>query len=107
MYCSQCQTIVEDTTKCPFCGNKKLRQPEPVDICFLTEIEPIPAGILKDVLDQNHIPVLSNSSIGAAMSMRAGSMFERIRFFVPYQNLADAKQIVGELFAPADEESKE
>lgn len=92
--------------KCPVCGNKKLRQPEPGDICFLTEVEPIPAGILKDVLDQNRIPVLSNSSIGAGMSMRAGSMFERIKFFVRYQNLADAKQIVEELFAPNDEEPK-
>ena len=106
MYCSKCQTIVEDNMKCPVCGNKKLRQPEPGDICFLTEVEPIPAGILKDVLDQNRIPVLSNSSIGAGMSMRAGSMFERIKIFVRYQNLADAKQIVEKLFAPNDEEPK-
>ena len=106
MYCAKCQTIVEENMKCPVCGNKKLRQPEPGDICFLTETETIPAGMLKDVLDQNHIPVLSNSSIGAGMSMRAGSMFERIKFYVRYQNLADAKQIVEELFAPNDEEPK-
>ena len=106
MYCSKCQMIVEENMKCPVCGNKKLRQAEPGDICFLTEAEPIPAGILKDVLEQNRIPVLSNSSIGAGMSMRAGSMFERIKFFVRYQNLADAKQIVEELFAPNDEEPK-
>ena len=103
MYCSECQNIVDEQMKCPVCGNKKLQQPMPQDICFLTETEPIPAGMLKDVLEQNHIPVLSNSSIGAAMAMRAGSMFERIRFYVRYENLAEAKQIVEELFAPADE----
>ena len=106
MYCSKCQMIVKENTECPVCGNKKLRQPKPEDICFLTETEPIPAGILKDVMDQNRIPVLSSSSIGAGMAMRAGSIFERIRFFVRYQNLADAKQIVEELFAPNDEETK-
>ncbi len=106
MYCSKCQTIVEENMKCPFCGNKKLRQPEPGDICFLTEAEPIPSGILKDVLDQKRIPVLSNSSIGAGMSMRAGAMFERIKLFVRYENLSDAKQIIEELFASSNDESR-
>ena len=104
MYCPNCQIAFPDAAKCPVCGRKKVRESLPEDICFLTEVTPISGSMLKDVLEQNGIPVLSSSNIGAGMAMRAGSMFERIRFFVRYQNLADAKQIVEELFAPADEE---
>ena len=103
MYCSNCRMIVEDNKICPACGNKKLRQPEPGDICFLAETEPIPAGMLKDILEQNHIPVLSSSSIGAGMAMRAGSMFERIKCYVRYDHLPKAREIAEELFSSAEE----
>ena len=105
MYCPGCRILFDEGAKCPLCGSKKVRNASPEDICFLTEAEPILGGMLKDVLEQNNIPVLSNSTIGAGMAVRAGSMFERTRFYVRVEHLKIAKEIVDELFnAPVMEE---
>ena len=92
MYCAKCQIVLEDEGRCPVCGNKKVREPLPEDICFLTEANPIQAGILKDLLEQDGIPVLSSSTIGAAMAMRGGTLFERIRCYVRYEHLPKARE---------------
>ena len=97
MYCPNCQIAFSDTAQCPVCGRKKVRESLPEDICFLTEVTPIFGGMLKDVLEQNSISVLSSSNIGAGMAMRAGSMFERIKLYVRYDNLQKATEIVNEL----------
>lgn len=98
MYCQGCKIVFEEGERCPFCGSKKVRNASPEDICFLTEVDPIMGGMLKDVLEQNNIPALNSSTIGAGMAMRAGSMFERTKFYVRYEHLAMAKEIVDELF---------
>ena len=102
VYCQRCRAAFDGNTRCPFCGGRKIRPALPDDICFLTEADPIPAVMLKDVLGQNGIPALSSSTIGAGMAMRAGSMFERIKFFVRYEHLEQAKEIAEDLFRSPD-----
>ena len=97
MYCPNCRITFPEAARCPVCGGKKVRASLPEDICFLTEVPPVFGGMLKDVLEQNEIPVLSKSSIGAGMAMRAGSMFERIKLYVRYDDLQRATEIVNEL----------
>ena len=97
-YCQRCQAAFDGNADCPFCGSRKTRPALPEDICFLTEADPIPGGVLQDILRQNGIPALSSSTIGAGMAMRAGPMFERIRYYVRYEHLSEAKQIAEELF---------
>lgn len=97
MYCASCRMVFDEDTRCPVCGSKKVREAMPDDICFLTEAAPIPGGMLKDILDQNDISVLASSSIGAAMAMRAGTMFERIRYYVRFDDLEKAKEIAADL----------
>lgn len=59
-------------------------------------------------MKQNNIPVFVQSNIGAGMAIKAGALFERIRFYVPFLYLEAANTIVNELFS-ADEyaENKE
>ena len=104
LYCSGCQLTFSGGDKCPSCGSRKVRPVRPEDICFLTEAEPIPTGMLQDVLKQHQIPALTSSTVGAGMAMKAGNVFERIKFFVRYEHLEKAKQFAAELFDPADNE---
>lgn len=69
------------------------------EMCFLTEKDVVWAGMLADVLTQNDIPFIKESSLGAGLRIRAGSFMETIRFFVPEGCLASAKELVDELFA--------
>lgn len=48
--------------------------------------------------------VCSEKCICAGMAMKIGLMNERIRFYVFYGHLAEAKMIVDELFSPLSEE---
>ena len=98
MYCPGCKIVFEEGERCRVCGSKKVRNAFPEDICFLTEADPIMGGMLKDVLEHNSIPALNNSTIGAGMAIKAGSMFERTKFYVRFEHRATAKEIVDELF---------
>ena len=74
------------------------QNPSPDTICFLTEVDAVWGGMLEDVLKQNGIPTLCKSTMGAGLAAKAGSMLERIRFYVRYEHLPRAKEIVEELF---------
>ena len=75
------------------------------DLCFLTEKEQIWSGMLADVLKQKNIPFIQKSTMGAGMALRAGPMFETVRFYVLNEHLEEAKAIVEELFSSQDEEN--
>lgn len=68
-------------------------------MCLLTEKDVVWAGMLADVLKQHNIPFVKESSLGAGMAIRTGSLLETIRFYVPAACLAAARDIVDELFA--------
>ncbi len=97
-YCGKCFLSFDDE-RCPVCKRKSERNAEPDDLCFLTEKEQIWGGMLADVLAQNNIPFEQKSTMGAGMALRAGPMFETIRFYVFYRHLEEARKIVDELFS--------
>ena len=111
MYCERCSQIVTEE-RCPFCKGRKLREPGPKDPCFVTEQDYLSSGILEDILKQNGIPFLVKSVLGAGLAIRVGPMFERSRFYVPYERLEEAREVAEELFpegggedSPAEEAS--
>jgi hypothetical protein len=97
-YCEGC-SIVFDGERCPHCGGKSKRGPEPDDMCFLVEKEQIWSPMLQDVFDQNGIPYFCKNVQGAAMSLKVGPMSERVLFFVLYKDVGRASDIVAELFS--------
>lgn len=68
-------------------------------LCFLTEKSPIWAGMLADVLTQHEIPFVKESTLGAGLAIRTGSLAESFRFFVPASRLSSAQELVEELFS--------
>ena len=102
MYCEKCSRII-DTLPCPACKGKKAREPKPDDPCFLTEQDYLPSGILEDVLNQNGIPFLKKNVMGAGLAIKVGPMLDRSRFYVAYELLPRAQEIVDELFSASEE----
>ena len=98
LYCDDCRLAFEGSSRCPSCGNEDVRTPLPEDFCFLIEINAMFADILKSVLDGNDIPSLASSTIGAGLRVRGGAMFDRIRFYVRYDDLQEAKEIAYTMF---------
>lgn len=73
-------------------------------MCFLAEKDAVWAGMLADVLKQHGIPFVKESSLGAGLAIKTGSLGETIRFFVPASRLAAARELVDELFAGGNAE---
>ena len=105
MYCEKCCRII-DTLPCPACKGRKARDPRPDDPCFLTEQDFLPSGVLEDILNQNGIPFLKKNVLGAGLAIKVGPMLDRSRFYVAYELLPRAQEIVEELFSDPDKEQE-
>ena len=103
LYCENCRQIVEEPV-CPFCGEKKVREPLPNDPCFLCEKQIVWGEMLEDALKEAGIPVLAKNRMGAGMAIKVGLMLERVRLYVPFARYEEAVKIADDLFAEADSE---
>lgn len=111
-YCPHCRRLF-DGPKCPDCKSRRTppRDPENGDLCFLTEQAQIWSEPLRDVLSQNGIPCEMEGRLGSGISTLVGYSQESYRFFVPYECLPTACDLVEQLFGgkyePEQEEAQE
>lgn len=97
MYCEKCKLSFEGSI-CPSCGNKKVRQVNKNDFCFLVKKDHLWAGLVADILSQHQIPFVVQNELGAGLTAQIGSLFERSSFFVPYGHLQGATALIDEIF---------
>ena len=100
MYCEKCKLCFEDTL-CPVCGNRKVRQIDEKDLCFLVKKDQLWSGLVADVLKKNQIPFIAQNELGAGLTAKIGLCSERNLFYVPYEYLQRATDLLGEIF-PGD-----
>ena len=100
-YCEKCYHIFEGEV-CTECGNTKVREARPDDICFFTICEEQTGAMLRDALEPEGIKVVLvpvGSGVRSAFGMTLGS-FE---VYVPYQHLSAAQgfmdTVTGEAFS--------
>ena len=103
MYCERCRLIFSGDI-CPACKSRNTRASKDDDLCFLTEKGYPWSDMLMDVLRQKGVPFYVKRRLGAAMTMRAGTMLEGYRFYVPYEALDRAGEVVASLFGGAEAE---
>lgn len=101
-YCPNCHMLVRDI-RCPRCGRKWLEEPGSNDYCFLTQKDALWAGVLEDALRQNGIPYLTENTMGAGLTIKAGTMLGSVRFYVRYAHYHVAKDLEIMLFTPNEE----
>ena len=101
MYCENCYRLAE-SDPCPHCGSP-VREAEPRDSCFLTEQGYVQATILADILTRSGIPYMTKMrSIKGCGPLMMGNRL----FYVPYQLLAEAQNVVEELFYTHEEDAE-
>lgn len=99
-YCPNCMTLPEED-KCPDCKTRELREPTGSDPVLLIEKGYVWAGMVEEILSDNGIPLLKKGVRGAGLSVSLGEVGETFRFFVPYETLEQARELMVQLF-PAD-----
>ncbi len=105
MYCEKCNRVFE-ADRCPVCRRSRVREPEAKDPCFLAEEDYLRSGMLADVLQQHGIPFLKKEVMGAGMAIKVGPMLDRSRFYVPYEQLENARAVADDLFAVAEPDTE-
>lgn len=99
-YCIRCKTVYDDA--CPRCGDANGREAAAGDECFLVEKDAMWGEALSDMLRQNGVPFWTVNTIGSAMAMYLPRN-NRIKFFVPYEYLEAAREIVDSFFSVEEE----
>ena len=106
LYCPGCKRLFEGE-KCPACGKKHGRAPEGEDFCLVYSGGQIWADMASDVLEQNGIICMVQSSRGAAMAMLTGLLSDQYELYVPYASFDQAKEILDALFASVQTEEED
>lgn len=95
-YCQVCHQVYE-TEVCPVCGHH-LEFVKADDACFLIEKKEIWAEMLKEILENHHIPYYYESSMGAGVALKVGPMLESYQFYVPYSHYQLAQDCILQFF---------
>ena len=93
-YCGRCKIVFEcHENTCKLCGKRRLKEPAPADIVFLTRRNSAPlAGMLEDILTQNEIPFLRQEAPGKIPMAVFGVAFY-FDYYVHFGNLEKAKEL--------------
>lgn len=100
-YCKACRRL-EEINRCGVCGAKNLPFPGAGDFCFVEKQPLIWAGMLEDVLHQEGVPMVAESSRAAGLGIKAGHLDETVSFYVPYAYYAQARDLADTLFHSGD-----
>ena len=96
-FCDKCNSLCPDD-RCPNCGNRSLRAPEPDDFCFLTERDMMWAEMLRAALADAGIESAYRPVLGAAVSTSIGKALERYQIYVPVDCYDEAQDVMLALF---------
>ena len=82
-YCEKCNSL-SNLDYCPVCGNKKVREADSDDFCFLTECEQMRGEMLKDALQEEGINCVL-MPWGNGVRSKLGLCLERYKVYVPFK----------------------
>ncbi len=106
LYCPKCKKLSE-SSRCEHCGNKKLTEPTADTPVFLISKNPLWSGMIEDVLEDNSVPFLKKIAHGDGITEAIlGYGMEVYSFYVPYERLNEAHELVFPLFTPIDSEEE-
>ncbi len=97
LYCPNCHRLSNED-RCDECSRVLTRGPEPDEFCLLTELCAMEGGMLRGLLEENNIPVVSQSVMGAALMTLAGYATEHMQLFVPFGRLEQAQELMEAFF---------
>lgn len=92
-YCPHCKKACAFDT-CPDCNKKRLKEIENNSPVFLIRTNAFLSGIVEGALHDHGIPFLRQGEKGPALSVTIGTNSENYRFYVPYEALPTAQELL-------------
>lgn len=97
-YCEKCNIVTEESY-CPYCGNKKMREPNDCDYCFFTNLNAFNFEMFNEALKNNgievaYIPYYPQNTISFCNAGRASGR----KIYIKYKGLQTAHEIYDTFF---------
>ncbi len=105
LYCEKCKAVFEHGA-CPFCGKSIVHKAENGDFVLLIEKPQVWTGIVEGMLEDHDIPYTKRNAVGVGLTLRAWQLFERYRYFVPYDRYDEARALMDEAFSQTGEDQE-
>ena len=96
-YCEKCNCIVT-AEYCPTCGNKKIRDVNSDDFCFLAECGQMQGEMLEDALQEEEIKC-ALIPWGNGVRSKFGLRLEKYKVYVPYEHYERAREILNAFYS--------
>lgn len=99
LYCEACQRLIapQADSGCPGCG-EGLREAKANDPVLLLSIPSAQAMLVEPILKGAGIPYSKIGDLGVGFTMRAGSLLETYRFYIPYGAYAKGYDLLAATF---------
>ena len=96
LYCERCQVLSRDETICPQCGSRKLRSASAGDPVLLFTAGTEEAQQITAAFDEEGVPHMERTQGGGSLTsiVLGQSRCARVRIFVPYGKIDQAKDIM-------------
>ena len=105
-YCEKCNSL-SNFEYCSVCGNKKVREANSDDFCFLTECEQMYGEMLKDILQEEGISC-ALMPWGNGVRTQLGLRLDRYKVYVPYRDYERSVELLRSFSnGPSTEDLKE
>ncbi len=95
-YCENCRLVFEDIPRCLNCGNRKLREAQNDDYCYLTEVDWTEEQNTKDFFSYNNIPCVT-LPVSTGLNTYLGLHTQKYLVFAPYEYYTTAKAMVDKI----------
>lgn len=98
LYCEDCQRFfAPDEVECGDCDGRlrAIRENDPV---LLVTASAMKADMIAPLLEDANIPYSKEGEMGVGFTMRAGTLLETYRFFIPYGAYAAAHDLIAGTF---------
>lgn len=91
-YCEKCNLLLTEQ-RCSICGNKKIRDVENGDFCFLIECEQTFGQMLKEIFEKDGIKC-ALVPWGDGVRTVFALQLDKYRVYVPYEHYDKSKETV-------------
>ena len=97
LYCEKCNFATEET-RCPLCGNKKLRDIQDDDYCFFVNISDFSYTMLEGALQEHNIDVVGVPCYSHEVKYATAGRADSRQVYIRYKDIDKAIEIYETLF---------
>lgn len=97
LFCEKCNVATTES-RCPCCGNKKLRAVNDEDFCFFATVDRFSFEMLESCLKENKIEIVGVPHYSHVVTHASAGRADERKIYIRYQDREHVTEIIEALF---------